>query len=174
VRHEQAMRDTFSLVPPYLRTDSSPTGVGGLPWFSEYGFQQTRGFRALKVWMALKYYGVEGYRREIEADLALADHLAALITSQPDFELVASGLSIVCFRYAPPGITGGEQLDTLNKALLEEIQLGGQAFLSSTIVGGRFVLRACIVNHRTSTQDIDFLVDLLRTTGARLHHTQSD
>ncbi len=168
IRHEQAMRDTFSLVPPYLRTDGSPTGVGGLPWFSEYGFQQTRGFRALKVWMTLKYYGVDGYRREIEADLALAEHLKKLASSHPDLDMVASGLSIVCFRYVPPGIEGGDQLDALNKALLEEIQLGGEAFLSSTIIDGRFVLRACIVNHRTTKQDIEFLVDLVRATGARL------
>ena len=89
VRDGAAMRDTFSLVPPYLRTDGS-RGVGGPPWFSEYGFQQTRGFRALKVWMALKHYGLAGYAAPIEHDLALADHLAARVASAPDLELVAA------------------------------------------------------------------------------------
>lgn len=69
VRDAEAMRAAFSLVPPYLRTDGSLTGVGGLPWFSGYGFQQTRGFRALKVWMALKYHGIDGYRSAIDADI---------------------------------------------------------------------------------------------------------
>lgn len=170
VRDGQAMRDTFSLVPPYIRTDGSPTGVGGLPWFSEYGFQQTRGFRALKVWMALKHHGINGYRESIDQDIALAEHLADLVKASPDLELAApQNLSIVCFRYVPPRLSNDdERLNALNKALLEEIQLGGQAFLSSTQLGNRFVLRACIVNHRSVRSDIDFLVGLVRSTGERL------
>jgi aromatic-L-amino-acid/L-tryptophan decarboxylase len=170
VRDATAMRDTFSLVPPYLRTDGSPTGVGGPPWFSEYGFQQTRGFRALKVWMALKHFGLDGYTALIEHDLALADHLADRVREHPDLELVASGLSIVCFRYAPPELRDdSERLNALNTALLENLQLGGQAFLSSTTLHSRFVLRACIVNPRAAASDIDFLVELVRGTGARLN-----
>ena len=72
VRDAQAMRSSFSLVPPYLRTDEKVEGVGGLPWFSEFGFQQTRGFRALKVWMALRYHGLAGYRRSLERDIEFA------------------------------------------------------------------------------------------------------
>jgi aromatic-L-amino-acid decarboxylase len=170
VRDAAAMRDAFSLSPPYLRTDGSPTGVGGLPWFSEFGFQQTRGFRALKVWMALKHHGLRGYVEAIERDIALARYLAARIEEAAELELAApQSLSIVCFRYAPPEQRGnGEALDTLNKALLESVQLGGQAFLSSTTLGGRFVLRACIINPRTSRDDLDAVVDLVRATGARL------
>src|SRR5258706_3396388 len=76
VRDASAMRSAFSLIPPYLRTDGNPSGVGGLPWFSEFGFQQTRGFRALKVWMALKHYGLAGYRKAITRNLALGPPLA--------------------------------------------------------------------------------------------------
>ena len=76
VRDGEAMRDTFSLVPPYIRTEGNPTGVYGPPWFSEYGFQQTRAFRALKVWMALKHHGLYGYAAVIERDIALAERLA--------------------------------------------------------------------------------------------------
>jgi aromatic-L-amino-acid decarboxylase len=170
VRDAAAMRDAFSLNPPYLRTDGSPAGVGGLPWFSEFGFQQTRGFRALKVWMALKHHGLRGYVEAIERDIALARYLAARVEETPEFELAApQSLSIVCFRYAPRELRGdGEGLNALNKALLESVQLGGQAFLSSTTLGGRFVLRACIINPRTSRQDLEALVDLVRATGARL------
>jgi aromatic-L-amino-acid decarboxylase len=169
VRDAAVMRDAFSLIPPYLRTDGSPAGVGGPPWFSEFGFQQTRGFRALKVWMALKHHGLRGYAEAIERDIALAEHLAAKVETTPTLELSAPpGLSIVCFRYAPAPLRGDDRrLDAINKAVLEEIQLGGEAFLSSTTLAGRFVLRACIVNPRASPEDLDALVDLVQAAGAR-------
>src|SRR4029453_7795854 len=77
VRDRALMRDAFSLVPPYLRTDDDPSGVGGPVWFSEYGFDQPRPFRALKVWLMLKHLGVAGYRELIGHDLAVADRMAA-------------------------------------------------------------------------------------------------
>ena len=163
VRSGAAMRDTFSLVPPYLRTDNSLEGVGGPPWFSEFGFQQTRGFRALKVWMTLKHHGLDGYRALMEHDLALADRLAAQIQAAPDLELLAAGLSVVCFRVAPPAIgSQADQLDELNRRVLAAVQLGGQAFVTGTTVRGQFALRACVVNPRTAPEDIDLLVRLVR------------
>jgi aromatic-L-amino-acid/L-tryptophan decarboxylase len=169
VRDAQAMRDAFSLVPPYLRTDGNAHGVQGPPWFSEYGVQQTRGFRALKVWMSIKYHGLDGYRRLIEHDIALARHLAQRVREAPDLECWdPQALSIVCFRYVPPALRGGgEALDALNRELLTELQLGGGAFVSSTVLGGRFWLRACIVNHLARTGDVDALVALVREIGAR-------
>ena len=168
VRDGEAMRDAFSLVPPYLRTDGNAHGVGGPPWFSEYGFQQTRGFRALKVWMALKYHGLEGYTASIERDIALAQRLARLVETSDDLEMLApQSLSIVLFRYSPPGLNE-EELHELNKAILEDIQLSGEAFLSSTVVRGKFALRACVVNHRATAEDMDFLVRLVDETGRRL------
>lgn len=168
VRDATAMRDAFSLIPPYLRTDGSAAGVGGPPWFSEFGFQQTRGFRALKLWMALRYYGRWGYAQAIGHDIALAEHLAARVAQAPDLELVTPpSLSIVCFRYAPAGLAvDPERLDRVNRRVLEAIQFGGQAFMSSTTVRGRFVLRACIVNPRASLEDIDALLRLVQSAGA--------
>lgn len=168
VRDGAAMRATFSLVPPYLRTDGSRDGVGGLPWFSEYGVQQTRGFRALKVWMALRYHGLGGYRASIERDIELAGRLATLLREGGDFEVCEpQSLSIVCFRYAPAAIReDGVALDALNKAILERIQLGGEAFLSSTVLNGKLWLRACVINPRTKAADIVRLVDALREAGA--------
>jgi glutamate/tyrosine decarboxylase-like PLP-dependent enzyme len=170
VRDGAALRDTFSLVPPYIRTEGSPSGVYGLPWFSEYGFQQTRAFRALKVWMAVKHHGLAGYAGSIDRDIALAGHLAERINESEDLELMAPpGLSVVCFRYAPAGLRGdGERLDALNKALLERVQLGGEAFLSSTVLGGRFALRACIVNPRSTEADIDLVAGLVERIGGEL------
>src|SRR5262249_54392298 len=89
VRDAAAMRSAFSLVPPDLRTDGSATGVGGPPWFSEFGFQQTRGFRALKVWMTMQQFGLNGYRSVIEGNIALARYLADRVRSADDMELAA-------------------------------------------------------------------------------------
>ena len=99
------MRDAFSLVPPYIRTDNDVHGVQGPPWLSEFGAEQTRPFRALKVWAALRYFGIEGYRALIEHDLALARHMARRVRERSDFELwEPQGLSIVCFRIRPADI----------------------------------------------------------------------
>jgi aromatic-L-amino-acid decarboxylase len=165
IRHAEAQRATFSLVPAYLRTDGSLTGVGGPPWFSEYGFQQTRGFRALKVWMALQHHGVDGYRRTIERELELADYLAATIRGAEDFELCEPhSLGIVCFRFVPSDLRGTrDELNVVNKALLENLQLGGRAFVSSTIMDGVFWLRACVLNPRTTRGDISVMLDAVRT-----------
>ena len=166
VRNARHMRATFSLVPPYLQTDGKTEGVGGLPWFSEYGLQQTRGFRALKVWMALRYHGLSGYRSSIERDIRLAGRLANSLRRSEEFEIFEpQNLSIVCFRYAPPKLRKDAQgIDNLNKAILEKLQLGGQAFLSGTVLDGRFWLRACIINPRTCEEDLEVLVHNLAST----------
>jgi aromatic-L-amino-acid/L-tryptophan decarboxylase len=160
VRNARHMRGTFSLVQPYLQTDGNAEGVSGLPWFSEYGFQQTRGFRALKVWMALRYHGLSGYRSSIERDIGLTRRLFSLLRSMEDIELFEpQSLSIVCFRYAPPKLHEQAQaIDKLNRTILEKLQLGGHVFLSSTVLDARFWLRACIINPRTCYEDLEELV----------------
>ncbi|HET7462177.1 MAG TPA: aminotransferase class V-fold PLP-dependent enzyme [Longimicrobium sp.] len=169
VRDAAAARDAFSLVPPYLRVDGGEEGVQGPPWFSEFGVQQTRGFRALKAWMAIRHHGLDGYCRMIGHDLALADHLAGRISSQPAMELLEPrGLSVVCFRCAPAGRRGdGAALDALNRAVLAEVQLGGRAFITGTVVRGVFWLRACIINHRATEADVDAMVDAVLDAAAR-------
>ena len=133
------------------------------PWFSEYGFQQTRAFRALKVWMALRHHGLAGYRVSIEKDLALAEYLTSLLKSRDDFEVFEpQSLSIVCFRYLPPGVSGDEQImGSINREILKTIQLGGEAFISSTVMDNKFWLRACIVNPRANKSDIEALYESL-------------
>ncbi len=160
VRDAQAMRDAFSLVPPYLRDDTA------LPWFSEFGVQQTRGFKALKLWMVLQQIGVAGYRALISRDVALARYLQAQVRARPDFELIAAGpLSVTCFRYAPEG---APDLNALNRQLLDIVQREGQVFLTSTELNGQVALRACIVNFRTSEADLDRLLAALAEAGQRV------
>jgi aromatic-L-amino-acid/L-tryptophan decarboxylase len=164
VRDGRAMRDTFSLVPPYLRDETA------LPWFSEFGIQQSRGFRALKLWFVLKQIGVEGYRQSIARDIRLARTLQQRLHDSPDFEVVSAGpLSVTCFRYCPGTLAGNEAaLDRVNRKVLALVQSSGDVFLTGTELAGRFVLRACIVNFRTTEDDLDLLVEAVRMAGERL------
>ena len=106
----------------------------------------------------------------INRDIGLAEHFAEEIRRSSDLELMAApSLSIVCFRFAPTDMRHeAERLDILNKALLERLQLGGRAFLSSTIFEGRFVLCACIVNPRSTEQDIELTVKLVEQIGGEV------
>ena len=160
VRDAAAMRAAFSLVPPYLRS-------AGDPWLSEYGFEQTRPFRALKIWMSMRHLGLAGYRQAIAHDIAMAERLHATARSASDFEArEPQSLSIVCLRYTPVVLAGDEgALDARNQELLARVQREGHAFLSSTVIDGRFWLRACVVNPRATEEDIDALLPLLRAAG---------
>jgi len=174
VRDAANLRSAFSLVPPYLRTDGDPHGVGGPPWFSEFGFQQSRGFRALKVWMTLKYYGTSGYARALDHDLALASYLSDRVSADPDLKLMAPpSLSVVCFCVEPAGVSGDEQLNELNRAVLERLQLSGRGFLSSTVLNGRFVLRACIVNPLSGQRDVDAMLEAVKSFASEAIRLQS-
>jgi aromatic-L-amino-acid decarboxylase len=169
VRDGQLLREAFSLVPTYLRTEPD-RGFGGLPWFSEYGVQQTRGFRALKLWMTLHHLGRDGVRNLVGRHITLAEQLAGLVDAAPDLERLAPvELSIVCFRYAPDHLRRDEAaLNALNKRVMEEVQASGVTFLTQTMLVGRFALRACILHYATTKADVTALVDVVRHMGARL------
>ena len=131
-----SLRSAFSLVPPYLRTDGDPHGVGGPPWFSEFGFQQSRGFRAAQ--------GQDDPEVLRDSPATPAQWITTLpwpgclpdrVNADADLELMAPpSLSIVCFRAVPAGVVGDERLNDLNKHVLERLQLSGRAFLSSTVL----------------------------------------
>jgi aromatic-L-amino-acid/L-tryptophan decarboxylase len=169
VRDGALLRDAFSLVPPYLRTEEGK-GFGGLPWFSEYGFQQTRGFRALKLWMVLQQLGRSGIASHVARHLALAQRLASAVDGAADLERLAPvELSVVCFRYAPESLRAdSKRLDALNKRLMEELQSGGKVFVTGTVLGGRFALRACVLHFGTTEDDVDALVRIVRETAASI------
>jgi glutamate/tyrosine decarboxylase-like PLP-dependent enzyme len=164
---------------PYLR-GTQPTEYTGLDFF-EYGPQMSRGFRALKVWMSLKHYGAEGYRRLLRQNIGCAEHLDRLVREAPDFEAMHEPtLFIYSFRYAPKSLRAkaGESaarrqeieayLDGLNQEIADEIQLSGEAFIMTTNVRGRIVLRLSICSHRTTTRDIDQVFRKLRQLGEML------
>lgn len=169
VRHPELMRRTFSLIPPYLRTEEG-VGVGGPPSYAEYGVQQTRGFRSLKLWMTLQHMGRDGLREMVMRHVALAHHLSGLIDEAPDLTLMAPvTLSVVCFRYVPPGSWPDDYLDQLNRELEVRVQDDGRVFLTATSLDRRFVLRGCVLHYGTTDEDIRYLVDVVRELGRTVH-----
>ena len=160
VPSEQKHRNAFSLTPAYLTHGEDQRGMTGgtLPWFSDYGFQLSRGFRALKAWMAFKEYGTRKYGRLIQQNIDQAKYLANLIESAPELELMAPvPLNVVCFRYVIPGLNDTE-LDSLNQQILAELQEQGIAVPSSTTIDGKYVLHVAHTNHRTRREDFEILV----------------
>jgi glutamate/tyrosine decarboxylase-like PLP-dependent enzyme len=120
--------------------------------------------------MTLQHLGRAGVAQLVHRQVALAHRLAAGVDEAPDLERVAPvTLSVVCFRYAPPGWTGdAARLDALNKLLVERIQAEGRAFVTGTMLGGRYAVHACVLHYGTTEADIDALIEIVRETGARL------
>jgi aromatic-L-amino-acid/L-tryptophan decarboxylase len=122
--------------------------------FFEESLELSRRFRALKIWLSLRYHGLRAFRAAIHADLEHAQLLAASIRNTPQLELLAPvELSAVCFRYRK-----GTQLDDLNAAILRRVIENGRVYLSNALVRRQFALRACFVNHRTQPQDVALIV----------------
>jgi aromatic-L-amino-acid decarboxylase len=144
--------------------------------FFDYGLELSRRFRALKIWMLLRYYGAPRIAASIAEDNALAAYLGACVEAAEDFELLAPvELSICCFRYVPPDArlrlaTANEneravieaQLNELNERILRAVQRGGRAYVSNASLRGKFALRACIVNFRTTRRDIETTLEIIR------------
>ncbi len=169
VRDPAALRDAFSYRPPYYHFGEADEEA--INYF-EYGPQNSRGFRALKVWLALRQVGREGYERMLSDDIALARELHRLAAEDPELEAHSTELSITTFRYVPRDLTGRreaeEYLNELNAELLRRVEAGGEAFLSNAVVRGRFLLRACVVNFRTNLRDVEALPPLVTRLGAEL------
>jgi glutamate/tyrosine decarboxylase-like PLP-dependent enzyme len=142
--------------------------------FYQLGMQNSRGFRALKVWLALRAAGRKGYEESIRQDIRLAQRLHDLVDGHREFAAGSIYLSIATFRFVPADLQGDDSAETqeylnkLNQALLGEIQAGGQLYVSNAVVNGRYLLRACIVNFRTTDADIDSLPDAIASIGRRL------
>ena len=156
VRDAALHRGTFATTPEYL--EMTPRGLASAHWLHDYGLQTTRGFRALKVWMALKQHGIEKFGRLIDQNIAQGHYLGTLIAAEPALELVVPpNINIVCYRYRPGGIDT-EGLKALNSEIMLRLQEEGIAAISDTTVRGEHCLRVAINNHRTRRADLDLLV----------------
>lgn len=156
VRYGDAHLNTFSLTPEYLEHGTRGL-AGGKRWFSDYGLQLSRHFRALKVWMTIKEHGLERLGRMMARNVEQAHYLAGLIGADPTLELVAPvGLDIVCYRFNPCGLDD-THLNELNQEILTRLQEQAIAAPSSTRLRGRFCIRVAIANYRSTLADFDLL-----------------
>ena len=154
-RDPAAARRAFSMTDDYAASLSTDPVEGQV--FFEETLELSRRVRALKLWLSLRYHGLEAYRESIAGNIRQARRLAALVDAEPALERVAEvPLSAVCFRW-----TGAEAstLDEANAAILDRVNRRGRVYLSNATVGGSFVLRACITNHRTTDADVDAVVE---------------
>ena len=171
VRDERSHRETFSLTPAYLAHGEGGLGLtgGDLPWFSDYHFQLSRGFRALKAWMSLKEQGLRKYGRLIEQNIRQARYLGQIVEQETRLELAAPvSLNVVCFRYlgADSNPARARDLDVLNREILIRLQEEGIAVPSGTTIRGGFYLHLAITNHRSRLEDLELLArEVLRIGG---------
>jgi len=174
VRHGERLRRAFSIHAPYLRpaNDDEEQGLDYL----EYGPQMSRAFRALKVWMVLRFLGAAGLRAMLSKNLELAQRLHRLVADHPDFEVLHEPvLYLYSFRYVPNVLADvrdepsvAEFLDELNQQIAESIQRSGTAFLMTTKIRGRVALRMSICSQRTLAGDLDATFEALAGTGRLL------
>jgi glutamate/tyrosine decarboxylase-like PLP-dependent enzyme len=170
VRNPSALRHAFSYHPTYYSFEGE-----GLNYY-DIGPQNSRGFRALKVWLALQQAGAAGYREMIQDDITLARYLYDLAVDHSELEAITHQLSITTLRYVPQELRADlgsketeEYLNELNRRLLEAIEKSGEAFVSNAVIAGKYALRFCIVNFRTSAGDIEAMPPLVVRLGRRIH-----
>jgi aromatic-L-amino-acid/L-tryptophan decarboxylase len=170
VREPEKLRAAFSYHPPYYHF-----GVEAINYF-DLGPQNSRGFRALKVWLALQHVGRKGYELMLTDDIRLAQELYKLVAKETELEACTQALSITTFRYVPSDLVAGTDdvetyLNQLNTELLTRLQNGGEAYVSNAVLDTKFLLRACIVNFRTSLADIQALPELIIKLGREVDTT---
>jgi aromatic-L-amino-acid/L-tryptophan decarboxylase len=166
VRDAERLRNAFAYHPPYYHFGDEATN------FVDLGPQNSRGFRALKVWLALRHVGRNGYMQMIGDDIRLSYLLHECVVAHAELEPVTQSLSITTFRFVPADLRSDARsaddelyLNRLNEELLERVQRSGAAFVSNAVIRGRYVLRACIVNFRTGEQDVRALPDIIARIG---------
>ncbi|WP_406195361.1 pyridoxal-dependent decarboxylase [Kitasatospora sp. NBC_01560] len=164
VRDSEELRSTFSLVPSYLRDEAA----GSLGWFSEYGTEQTRPFRALKVWATIAHRGRDGLAQDIARCTALARRLGELVEADDELELMAEvQTSIVAFRHRAAGATGAA-IDAVNRELPVAVQRRGRVFVTGARLAGHEVLRACLLNAATTEADLALLLTEVKAAAREL------
>jgi aromatic-L-amino-acid/L-tryptophan decarboxylase len=166
VKDEEKLRRTFSIVAPYLQ-GTLPTDYSGLDYF-EYGPQMSRGFNALKIWMTIKNYGKEGYQKLLRQNILCAKHLHQLVLSSDVFiPMHEPQLFIYAFRFFPLELRNKDEedikgyLDILNQKIADTITASGFAFIMSSKINGKIVIRLSICSHRTTLQDIEKVFEKL-------------
>jgi aromatic-L-amino-acid decarboxylase len=172
VKDPNHLIETYSSHPVYYNFGNSEEAL--TQNYYEYGLQNSRGFRALKVWLILQQVGRSGYIEMIREDIRLSKLLFDLTHKQKELEAITHNLSITTLRYVPLSYSTHDAaheayLNTLNETLLNKLQQGGEVFLSNAVVQGKYCLRGCIVNFRTSARDIEEIIAIIVREGRKTH-----
>ena len=174
VRSRSALTNAFSYHPPYYNFEGE-----GLNYY-DIGPQNSRGFRALKVWLALQHAGAAGYREMIQDDITLARYLYDLAADHPELEAITNHLSITTLRYVPQELRASlgskpveDYLNDLNQRLLAAIERSGEAFISNALIAGKYCLRFCIVNFRATAGDMEAMPQLVVRLGRQARADQN-
>ena len=167
---DAAAAAVFTEDAAYIQTHGLADDAAFAYW--DYGVELSRRFRALKVWLTLGYYGARRIAEAVSKDISLAAYLGELVSQADDFELLAPvELSICCFRYVPQKLRDNDdELNQLNEQIMAAVQKGGHAYLSNATVEGKFALRACITNFRTTKADIEQTIEVVRDAAKQLGH----
>lgn len=167
---DAAAAAVFTEDAAYIQTHGLADDATFAYW--DYGVELSRRFRALKVWLTLGYYGARRIAEAVSKDISLAAYLSELVSQADDFELLAPvELSICCFRYVPRKLRDNDdELNRLNEQVMAAVQKGGRAYLSNATVNGKFALRACITNFRTTKADIEQTIEVVRDAAKQLGH----
>jgi aromatic-L-amino-acid/L-tryptophan decarboxylase len=168
-RNPEIARATFAHEAEYTRMFGEEAEEAFVCW--DYGPELSRRFRALKVWILLKGVGLDRLSDAIESNLTCARHLESMVQASDDFEMVAPvELSIFCFRHVPAQLRdeSPKAIDAFNERLLVALQRDGSSYLSNARLGGRFALRGCVLNYRTTLRDMEILLDDLRRVARSL------
>jgi aromatic-L-amino-acid decarboxylase len=164
VKDEAIVRRAFSIVPEYVLAAPESDATN----YMDYGIQLGRRFRALKLWFVLRSFGAAGIRDRLRSHIALAQELARWIRQEPDWQILAPHpLSVVCFRYAPPGLDEA-RLDEVNAAIVHAVNATGEAFISHTKIAGRYAIRLAIGNLRTTRPDVEHAWRVIKREGVKL------
>jgi aromatic-L-amino-acid/L-tryptophan decarboxylase len=169
VREGPLLQDTYKLIPSYL-SFTPGQGFAGEVWYSHRSAEQTRDSgRALKTFWNIQQAGKAGLVSHVRRHIDLARYLEKVIEASPDLELVAAGpLTAVCFRYVPASLRADDRaLNVLNQAIMEDLQVGGRAFLAGTNIRGRFALRSCALHYALDEGHVQAIVDAVRDAGDR-------
>ena len=166
VRNRQHLRDTFQVSAEYLKILEHDFDQIN---FYDYGVQLTRGFRALKLWMSLKVFGLESFRAAVETGLANAEHVQSLLEKDTCWEIMTPArLGIVTFRYVRKGAEL-EELNALNKRIATKLIYDGYAMVVPTYIGETLVLRLCPINPRTTREDLEGTIERLKGFASESH-----
>ena len=172
VKNPNHLIETYSSHPVYYNFDSGAE-TPSLNYY-EYGFQNSRGFKALKVWLALQQAGRTGYSKMIAEDIELSKLMFQLADEHPQLQAITQNLSIATLRYVPENYATDSAaheayLNTLNEKLLNKLQADGKIFLSNAVVKGKYCLRGCIVNFRTAKENIAVIIETIVEEGRKMH-----